>query len=52
MLFPSNNYFVVPGSNKARDQFFKKLGRNVHKRCSNIVARKILPNKCVLCTIF
>ena len=52
MLFANNPEHTIPGTNNNMEQFFRKLRRNVRKRCGNIATGSILAQSRVSLAIF
>ncbi|WP_290704078.1 hypothetical protein [Ferroplasma sp. Type II] len=52
MLFANNPEHTIPGTNNNMEQFFRKLRRNVRKRCGNIATGNILAQSGVSLAIF
>ena len=52
MLFANNNEHIIPSTNNSMEQFFRKLRRNIRKRCGNIVTGNMLANNSVSLAIF
>ena len=52
MLFANNNDHTIPRTNNNMEQFFRKLRRNVRKRCGNIATGNILAQSGVPLAIF
>jgi hypothetical protein len=52
MLFANNNEHSIPRTNNGMEQFFRKLRRNIRKRCGNIATGNMLANNGVSLAIF
>ena len=52
MLFANNPEHTIPRTNNNMEQFFRKLRRNVRKRCGNIATGNILAQSGVSLAIF
>ena len=52
MLFSNNQEHTIPMTNNNMEQFFRKLRRNVRKRCGNIATGNILAQSGVSLAIF
>ena len=52
MLFANNKDFTIQRTNNGMEQFFRKLRRNIRKRCGNIATGKMLANNGVSLAIF
>ena len=52
MLFSNNPEHTIPRTNNNMEQFFRKLRRNVRKRCGNIATGNILAQSGVSLAIF
>ena len=52
MLFANNSKHTIPRTNNNMEQFFRKLRRNVRKRCGNIATGNILAQSGVSLAIF
>jgi len=52
MLFANNSEHTIPRTNNNMEQFFRKLRRNVRKRCGNIATGSILAQSGVSLAIF
>jgi len=52
MLFANNPEHTIPRTNNNMEQFFRKLRRNVRKRCGNIATGSILAQSGVSLAIF
>ncbi len=52
MLFANNPEHSIPRTNNAMEIFFRKLNRNIRKRCGNIATKKILARSGVTLATF
>ena len=52
MLFANNREGTIPRTNNGMEQLFRKLRRNIRKRCGNIATGNMLANNGVSLAIF
>ena len=52
MLFANNPEHTIPRTNNAMEIFFRRLNKNIRKRCGNIATRKILAKSGVTLAMF